>query len=292
MTPIRHLRWYIGGLLFLSTVINYIDRQTLSVLAPYLKVEYNWSNADFAWVLIAFRVAYTIGQTIAGRMVDRLGTRVGLSLAVVVVLGRGDGDVDGGRSAQFLRVPLRARARRSGQLARRDQGGLGMVSAARKRLGGRAVRQRLVDRRGGRAVHRPHAVSLVRQLAAGVSHHRDARVRVAAAVPRAVSAARGSSAARRRRACGHSRQPWRSEPPAARRAASCRIGVLLRLPQTWGYVISKACTDPVWFFITDWFAIYLVTPRLQARRDADRLLGAVSGRRPRELLRRRAFEPV
>ena len=82
MPPIRHLRWYIGGLLFLSTVINYIDRQTLSVLAPYLKVQYNWSNADFAWVLIAFRVAYTVGQTIAGRMVDRLGTRRGLSLAV------------------------------------------------------------------------------------------------------------------------------------------------------------------------------------------------------------------
>ena len=38
--PIKHLRWYIGGLLFLSTVINYIDRQTLSVLAPYLKTEY------------------------------------------------------------------------------------------------------------------------------------------------------------------------------------------------------------------------------------------------------------
>ena len=38
--PIRHLRWYIGGLLFLSTVINYIDRQTLSVLAPYLKTEF------------------------------------------------------------------------------------------------------------------------------------------------------------------------------------------------------------------------------------------------------------
>ena len=44
MTPIRHLRWYIGGLLFLSTVVNYIDRQPLSVLAPYLKVEYTWTN--------------------------------------------------------------------------------------------------------------------------------------------------------------------------------------------------------------------------------------------------------
>src|SRR3954468_7537658 len=81
--PIRGLRWYIGGLLFLSTVINYIDRQTLSVLAPYLKAEYRWSNTDFAWVLIAFRLAYAIGQTAAGRVVDRLGTRRGLSLAVV-----------------------------------------------------------------------------------------------------------------------------------------------------------------------------------------------------------------
>src|SRR5262245_66133110 len=82
MKPVRHLRWYIGGLLFLSTVINYIDRQTLSVLAPYLKTEYAWSNTDFAWVLIAFRIAYAVGQTLAGRIVDRLGTRRGLSLAV------------------------------------------------------------------------------------------------------------------------------------------------------------------------------------------------------------------
>jgi ACS family hexuronate transporter-like MFS transporter len=80
--PIKHLRWYIGGLLFLSTVINYIDRQTLSVLAPYLKVEYQWTNTDFAWVLIAFRVAYAVGQTIAGRVIDRVGTRAGLSLSV------------------------------------------------------------------------------------------------------------------------------------------------------------------------------------------------------------------
>ena len=57
---IRNLRWWIGGLLFASTVINYIDRQTLSVLAPYLKIEYHWSNTDFALVLIAFRVAYTL----------------------------------------------------------------------------------------------------------------------------------------------------------------------------------------------------------------------------------------
>src|SRR5690349_6949561 len=76
------MRWYIGGLLFLSTVINYIDRQTLNVLAPYLKTEYHWTNTDFAMVLIAFRFAYAVGQTIAGRVIDRLGTRTGLTLSV------------------------------------------------------------------------------------------------------------------------------------------------------------------------------------------------------------------
>src|SRR5678810_1484590 len=63
--PISHLRWWIGGLLFASTVINYIDRQTLSVLAPYLKLQYEWNNQNFATVVIAFRVAYSIGQTVA-----------------------------------------------------------------------------------------------------------------------------------------------------------------------------------------------------------------------------------
>src|ERR1041384_8367956 len=81
-TPIRHLRWYIGGLLFLSTVINYIDRQTLSVLAPYIKTEFQWSNADFAWLIVAFRIAYAFGQTASGRLLDKIGTRNGLTLAV------------------------------------------------------------------------------------------------------------------------------------------------------------------------------------------------------------------
>src|SRR6185436_15292784 len=77
-----HLRWYIAGLLCLSTIINYIDRQTLSVLAPHFKTEFGWTNADFAWIVIAFRVAYGGGQMFSGRLLDRIGTRAGLSLTV------------------------------------------------------------------------------------------------------------------------------------------------------------------------------------------------------------------
>src|ERR1044071_3490337 len=81
--PIANLRWWIGGLLFASTVINYLDRQTLSVLAPYLKQQYQWNNQDFALVVIAFRVAYSVGQTVAGRLIDRIGTRKGLTITVI-----------------------------------------------------------------------------------------------------------------------------------------------------------------------------------------------------------------
>ena len=77
-------RWVIGLLLFASTVINYIDRQTLSVLAPYIKTEFRWSNTDFAFVIIAFRAAYAIGQTLSGRLLDRIGTRAGLMASVTL----------------------------------------------------------------------------------------------------------------------------------------------------------------------------------------------------------------
>src|SRR2546422_7573460 len=80
---IPFLRWWIGGLLFASTVINYIDRQTLSVLAPFLKTGFHWTNSDYAKIVIAFRIAYTLGQTLFGRLLDRIGTRQGLTFTVI-----------------------------------------------------------------------------------------------------------------------------------------------------------------------------------------------------------------
>src|SRR5437879_10713660 len=79
---IPSLRWWIGGILFASTVINYIDRQTLSILAPYLKHDYHWTNVDYANIAIAFRIAYSLGQTVCGRLMDRVGPRRGLTISV------------------------------------------------------------------------------------------------------------------------------------------------------------------------------------------------------------------
>src|SRR5881275_3063508 len=79
---VSHLRWWIATVLFASTIINYLDRQTLSLLAPYLKVQYHWTNTDYALIVIAFRVAYAIGQTTLGRWMDKIGTRRGLTFTV------------------------------------------------------------------------------------------------------------------------------------------------------------------------------------------------------------------
>ena len=236
------LRWYIGGLLFLSTVINYVDRQTLSVLAPYLKTEYAWTNTDFAWIIIAFRVAYSIGQTVAGRWLDRVGTRQGLSVAVLwySVAAMLTSLAVGLKS--FAALPLPARRRRGGQLAGRDEGGLGVVPAPRERLGGRAVRQRIVGRRGDRAGPRAVAVPHLRHVAAGVRHHRRARPALAAALPAVLPPAREPSLDLRRGARLH---PGRPRAGRGRRAdaapapARCRRSRLLGLRQTWGIIARQ-----------------------------------------------------
>src|ERR1700686_4060486 len=81
--PIPALRWWIGLLLMASTIINYVDRQTLSVLAPYLKHDYGWNNGGFAKIVISFRLAYAVAQRGFGRAPDRVGTRRGLTLSVL-----------------------------------------------------------------------------------------------------------------------------------------------------------------------------------------------------------------
>ena len=81
--PIYQLRWWIAGLLFASTIINYVNRQTLSLLAPFLKIQYHWTNTDYAAIVIAFRLAYALGQSPSGRLMDRIGARKGLTLSVV-----------------------------------------------------------------------------------------------------------------------------------------------------------------------------------------------------------------
>jgi ACS family hexuronate transporter-like MFS transporter len=83
VSKIRHLRWYICGLLFCATTINYIDRQTIAVLKPHLQVILNWSESDYGWIVFAFQMAYAIMMIVSGGFIDWMGTRVGYALAMV-----------------------------------------------------------------------------------------------------------------------------------------------------------------------------------------------------------------
>ena len=76
------LRWTICGLLFAATTINYIDRQVIGLLKPVLQDEFHWTESDYAMVVMAFNAAYAIGLFLSGRLIDRVGTRVGYAISV------------------------------------------------------------------------------------------------------------------------------------------------------------------------------------------------------------------
>ena len=83
-TPLRHLRWYIAGLLFVATVINYLDRQVFGILAPGLQKDMGWSELDYGRMVVAFQIAYAVMMMVSGRLLDRIGTRLGYALSVLV----------------------------------------------------------------------------------------------------------------------------------------------------------------------------------------------------------------
>ncbi len=78
----RRLRWTMIALAFFATMINYLDRQALSVAAPVLRVQFHMTNVAYGQILFAFMLAYTIMNGVSGLMIDRLGTRVGYALFV------------------------------------------------------------------------------------------------------------------------------------------------------------------------------------------------------------------
>ncbi|GGG88153.1 MFS transporter [Parapedobacter pyrenivorans] len=81
---IKNYRWLIVSLLFVATTINYLDRQIIGLLKPTLEKEFNWSETDFAHIVMAFTAAYAIGLLVFGRLIDKVGTKWGYAISVVV----------------------------------------------------------------------------------------------------------------------------------------------------------------------------------------------------------------
>jgi ACS family hexuronate transporter-like MFS transporter len=87
MTPSAktgYYRWVICGLLFFATTINYVDRQVIGILKSTLQGEFGWNEIDYSNIVFAFQTAYAIGLMLAGRLMDKLGTKAGYALALIV----------------------------------------------------------------------------------------------------------------------------------------------------------------------------------------------------------------
>lgn len=81
---ISGLRWWIAGLIFLATLINFLNRLTVAVLAPVMTVQLGLSSSQFAALTTSFLIAYTLSQGLSGGLYDRIGTKRGFTLSIVV----------------------------------------------------------------------------------------------------------------------------------------------------------------------------------------------------------------
>jgi MFS transporter, ACS family, hexuronate transporter len=81
---ISNYRWVICALLFFATTINYVDRQVLGFLAPTLQRSIGWNEAGYGWIVTSFQAAYAISLLVIGRVIDRIGTRKGFSVAIII----------------------------------------------------------------------------------------------------------------------------------------------------------------------------------------------------------------
>ncbi|MBL0112883.1 MAG: MFS transporter [Saprospiraceae bacterium] len=84
MLKLKNYRWIVLGLIFFATCINYLDRQIIGLLKPILEKEFDWSETDFARIVMAFTAAYAIGLLVAGAWIDRIGTKLGYAITIVV----------------------------------------------------------------------------------------------------------------------------------------------------------------------------------------------------------------
>lgn len=232
------LRWCLGGLLFLVTVINYVDRQVFSILAPDLQDAIGWTELDYSRIVNAFQLAYAVSMALSGRVLDRIGARVGLAASVV-----------------WWSIAEAAHA-----LARTPLGfglarfALGVGEAANFPAALKAVTE----------VFRPEE----RAMATGLFNSGVAFGTIAASVGVPLTAAaygwRATFVATG--ALGLLWLPfwWLGyrptapvDPATSPREPAPSWRQLLGLRQTWAYAVTKSLADPIWWFYLFWLPKYL-----------------------------------
>ncbi len=252
---IPHLRWWIAALLFFSTVINYIDRQTLSVLAPVLTKELGITDVEYSNILTAFLAAYTVMYVGSGFLVDRWGARIALSVFIIwwslanmshafavgvwslgalrFLLGLGE---SGNFMAAFRVVsewyPAKERALVHGLI----QGGAAI---------GAIITPPVITWINARYGWQP-AFVLTGSLGLVWAMLWLVRYRAPDKHPRITDAERAIVLA---------------EPVTLAKSGDVTWRQLARYPQMWGLMASRFLSDPVWWFYLFWLPKYLVEQR-------------------------------
>ncbi|WP_184550293.1 MFS transporter [Mucilaginibacter sp. FT3.2] len=81
---VGNYRWVVVSLLFFATTINYLDRQVIGLLKPVLEVEFKWTEADYSYIVMAFATAYAGGLLLFGGFIDKIGTKLGYTISLIV----------------------------------------------------------------------------------------------------------------------------------------------------------------------------------------------------------------
>src|SRR5947209_19623715 len=81
---VGNYRWEVVALLFFATTINYLDRQIIGLLKPTLEKQFHWTEIDYGHIVTAFTAAYAVGLLIFGNFIDKIGTKLGYTISLIV----------------------------------------------------------------------------------------------------------------------------------------------------------------------------------------------------------------
>lgn len=266
-TKVGNYRWVICALLFFATTINYIDRQVIGLLKPTLEVEFNWTEVDYGYIVMVFAAMYALGYVLFGTFIDKVGTKVGYAVSV---------------SVWSIAAMLHAVARSTVGFGF-ARGLLGLAEAGNFPAGVKAVAEWFPKKE--------------RALATGIFNSGTSIGAVAAPiiVPLILGAYGWYEAfwitgalgfiwlifwwifyevpSKQKRLKQAEFEYIHSDADAEEEASPVKLkwGQLLRLKQTWVFVIGKVFTDPIWWFFLFWlpsyfadaFALDLTKPSLQ-----------------------------
>jgi ACS family hexuronate transporter-like MFS transporter len=266
-TTIPNLRWWMAGLVFLSTVINYVDRQTLAVLSPQLTKELGLTDIQYGWISQAFLIPYTAMYIGAGLLLDRYGTKLIFGIAAIwwslAAMAHGLASTAFGfgafrfllgtaESANFVAAQKVA----AEWFPPKDRGTLnGWVQAGT--VTGAIITPPavvwLADRYGWRAAFLfTGALGLLWAVAWFWFYHLPANhpnisANELALLQDSEPTSQHDSA--------------KSESPRRPVAPSPRLAAFFRFKETWGLMLARVISDPVWWFYLFWLPKYLTEAR-------------------------------